>query len=624
MKTTTKPDPSRILIIDDNRGIHKDFDKILEDPSQPAGNLDEMRAALFGPVEQPQTTKVSFHLSHALQGEEGLALLKQAKAENRPFSVAFVDSRMPPGWDGIETIRHLWQESPDLQIILCTAYTDYSWHDIRRIFGERDNLLFLRKPFDTIEVLQMTHTLSRKWEMDHEIQGRLNQLAFYDNLTGLPNRTLFLERLAQTLVQASRYRRKVGLLFIDLDNFKRVNDTLGHSVGDMLLKATADRLVYTLRKSDTIATVANLFDIDIFDMETAGRLGGDEFTIILPILHRSEDAATIAQRIAEQLGKPLFLGGHEIVITPSIGIAIYPEDGTEVDTLIKNADMAMYYAKRVGPNMFKYFQESMNETALKRLTIENHLRQAFAHDEFSLHYQPQIDLSTGKVKGLEALLRWNNWELGEVPPFDFISIAEENGMIVEIGEWVIITACEQFKAWLEKGITLQRISINVSVKQFNHPEFVKNLGKVLEDVALDPHFVELEITESLLVSDTVKINEILMSLKDLGVKTAIDDFGTGYSSLSRLKEMAIDCLKIDKSFVQGIHGGARDRSIVSAIIAMAKTMGLNVIAEGVETKGQADFLKERSCEEVQGYLFSKPMDVSAAETFLRKAFVPKA
>jgi len=624
MKTTTKPDPSRILIIDDNRGIHEDFAKILEGPSQPAGNLDEMRAALFGPVEQPQPTNVSFHLSHALQGEEGLALLKQAKAENRPFSVAFVDSRMPPGWDGIETIRHLWQESPDLQIILCTAYTDYSWHDIRRIFGERDNLLFLRKPFDTIEVLQMTHTLSRKWEMDHEIQGRLNKLAFYDNLTGLPNRTLFLERLTQTLVQASRYQRKTGLLFIDLDNFKRVNDTLGHSVGDMLLKATADRLVYTLRKSDTVATVANPFDIETVDMEIAGRLGGDEFTIILPILQRSEDAATIAQRIAEQLGQPLFLGGHEIVITPSIGIAIYPEDGADVDTLIKNADMAMYYAKRVGPNMFKYFQESMNETALKRLTIENHLRQAFAHDEFSLHYQPQIDLSTGKVKGMEALLRWNNWELGEVPPVDFISIAEENGMIVEIGEWVIIAACEQFKAWLEQGITLQRISINVSVKQFNHPDFVKNLGKVLQDVALEPHYVELEITESLLVSETVKINEILISLKDLGVKTAIDDFGTGYSSLSRLKEMAIDCLKIDKSFVQGIHGGARDRSIVSAIIGMAKTMGLNVIAEGVETEGQADFLREKSCEEVQGYLFSRPMDASAAETFLRKAFVPKA
>jgi diguanylate cyclase (GGDEF)-like protein len=522
---------------------------------------------------------------------------------------------MPPGWDGIETIRSLWQESPDLQVILCTAYTDYSWQDIRRIFGERDNLLFLRKPFDTIEVLQLTHALSRKWEMNHEIQGRLNQLAFYDNLTGLPNRTLFLERLTQTIVQASRYQRKAGLLFIDLDNFKRVNDTLGHSLGDMLLKAVADRLVDSLRKSDTVANP--------FDMETAGRLGGDEFTIILPCVQRSEDAATIAQRIAEQVGQPLILGGHEIVITPSIGIAIYPDDGTDVETLIKNADMAMYYAKRIGPNMFKYFQESMNETALQRLTIENHLRQALAHDEFSLHYQPQIELSTGKVKGMEALLRWNNWELGEVPPLDFIPIAEESGMIVEIGEWVFCTACKQFKSWIEQGRNLRRISINVSVKQFNHPDFAKYLGKVLEDVALEPHFVELEITESLLASDTTKIKAILTVLKDLGVKTAIDDFGTGYSSLSRLKEMPIDCLKIDKSFVQGIHGGARDRSIVSAIIAMAQSMGLNVIAEGVETKGQADFLKEQSCEEVQGYLFSRPMDVSTAETFLRRAFTQK-
>ena len=615
MKVTTKPDPSRILIIDDNQDIHDDFDKILNSSSPSTDNLDAMRAALFGPIEQPQVRKSSFHLSHALQGEEGLALLKQAKEQNLPFSVAFVDSRMPPGWDGIETIRKLWQESPDLQVILCTAYTDYSWQEIYQIFGERDNLLFLRKPFDTIEVLQLTHTLSRKWEMDHEIQGRLNQLAFFDSLTGLPNRTLFLERLTQTLIQANRYQRMAALLFIDLDNFKRVNDTLGHSVGDLLLKATADRLVYSLRKSDTIANP--------FEMHTAGRLGGDEFTIILPNLQRSEDAAAISQRIAEQVGQPLILGDHEIVITPSIGIAIYPDDGTDVDTLMRNADMAMYYAKRIGPNMFKYFQESMNETALKRLTIENHLRQASAHDEFSLHYQPQINLSTGEVKGMEALLRWNNWELGEISPVDFIPIAEESGLIVEIGEWVFVTACRQFKSWLDRAINPQRISINVSVKQFLHPNFTHYIDRVLKEIALDPCFVELEITETLLVNDTVNIREILNSLKNIGVRTAIDDFGTGYSSLSRLKEMPIDCLKIDKSFVQGIHGGSRDRSIVSTIISMAKGMGLNVIAEGVETKGQVDFLKEQACEEVQGYLFSRPMDVSAAGTFLDKALQTK-
>jgi len=615
MKATTKPDPSRILIIDDNHDIHDDFDKILTDASKAEGNLDEMRAALFGPVEQVPAAKVMFHLSHALQGEEGFTLLQQAKAENRPFSVAFVDSRMPPGWDGIETIRNLWQDSPGLQVVLCTAYTDYSWQDIRRIFGERDNLLFLRKPFDPMEVLQLTHTLSRKWEMDHEIQGRLNQLAFYDSLTGLPNRTLFLERLNQTILQASRYKQKAGLLFIDLDNFKRVNDTLGHSVGDLLLQAIADRLLNALRKSDTVANRV--------DMETAGRLGGDEFTVILPNLKHDEDAATIAQRIAEQLGQSLTLGSHEIVITPSIGIAIYPDDGADVDTLIKSADMAMYYAKRIGPNMFKYFQESMNETALKRLTIENHLRQAFDHDEFSLHYQPQIDLFSGEVKGMEALLRWNNWELGAVPPLEFIPIAEENGMIVEIGQWVLLTACKQFKSWSERGMNLQRISINISVKQFTHPDFVTCLGKVLEDVALEPHFVELEVTESLMVSDTKEINAILKSLKELGVKFSIDDFGTGYSSLSRLKEMPVDCLKIDKSFVQGIHGGARDRAIVAAIIAMAKGMGLHVIAEGVETKGQMDFLKEQSCEEAQGYLLSRPMDAAATEAFLLRAFTQK-
>lgn len=612
MKASVTPDSSRILIIDDNRDIHDNFETILKDSDQPAESLDEMRAALFGEVQQPRTEKKAFDLGHAMQGDEGLRLLRQAKADNRPFSVAFVDSRMPPGWDGVETIRHLWQESPDLQVVLCTAFTDYSWQDIRRIFGERDNLLFLRKPFDTIEVLQLTHALSCKWEMAHEIRGRLNQLAFYDSLTSLPNRTLFLERLTQTLTQASRYQRRAGLLFIDLDNFKRVNDTLGHSVGDLLLQVVAERLVHSLRKSDTVANP--------FDLGTAGRLGGDEFTVILPKLNRNEDAAIIAQRIAEQLGQPLTLADHEIVITPSIGIAIYPEDGTDVETLIKNADMAMYYAKRIGPNMFKYYQESMNETALKRLTIENHLRQAFERREFLLHYQPQFDLSTGRVNGMEALLRWNNWEFGNIPPVEFIPIAEESGMIVEIGEWVFSEACRQFKTWLEKGFDLRRIAINVSVRQFIHPEFIDFLANVLEDTALGPGLVELEITESLLVNDSVDIGTILQKLKQLGVKTAIDDFGTGYSSFIRLKEMPIDCLKIDKSFVQGIHGGGRDQSIVSAIIAMARSMGLNVIAEGVETTEQAKFLKDQFCQEAQGFLLSRPMDVVTAEVFLQNAF----
>ena len=572
-KSTASP---RILVIDDNPAIHEDFRKILVKSTKPVDGLQDMRSALFGDVRQP-VTLVDFEVDFASQGEEGLEMVQQAQATGRPYALAFVDSRMPPGWDGIETISHLWQACPDLQVVICTAYTDYSWQDIHRILGENDSLLFLKKPFDNVEVLQLAHALTCKWKLNREIQGRLNQLAFYDNLTGLPNRTLFVDRLTQTLAEAGRYRHKIALLFIDLDNFKRINDTLGHSLGDDLLKATAERLVKCLRTSDTVAKLS--------EAEMAARLGGDEFTVILPELNRIEDAGVVAQRIAEQLSQPLTLGNHQVTVTPSIGIAVFPEDGDNIEALIKNADMAMYYSKRIGPNLYKYYQESMNATALKRMTIENHLRHALEREEFTLHYQPQFDLVSSQVCGMEALLRWNNWELGNVPPLEFISIAEENGMIVGIGEWVLRTACKQTRAWLELGFHLKQIAVNVSVKQFTHPNFLKMVSEVLAETTLEPHFLEIEITESLLVNDTQEINVILHKLKEMNIKIAIDDFGTGYSSLSRLKEMPIDCLKIDQSFVNGIHGGTRDQSIISAIIAMAEGMGLKVIAEGVETTG---------------------------------------
>ena len=338
-KSTASP---RILVIDDNPAIHEDFRKILVKSVKPVDGLQDMRLALFGDESQP-VTLVDFEVDFASQGEEALEMVQQALAAGRPYALAFVDSRMPPGWDGIETISHLWQAYPELQVVICTAYTDYTWQDIHRILGESDSLLFLKKPFDNVEVLQLAHALTCKWKLNREIQGRLNQLAFYDSLTGLPNRTLFVDRLTQTLSEAGRYRRKVALLFIDLDNFKRINDTLGHSLGDDLLKATAERLVKCLRTSDTVARLS--------EAEMAARLGGDEFTVILPELDREEDAGVIAQRIAEQLSQPLTLGNHQVIVTPSIGIAVFPEDGDNIEALIKNADMAMYYSKRVGPNL---------------------------------------------------------------------------------------------------------------------------------------------------------------------------------------------------------------------------------------------------------------------------------
>ncbi len=609
MTSCTGNSPYRILIIDDNASILKDFQKILKKTRSSNDGLDDLESMLFGSEHQTMAG-TAFEIDCALQGQEGLGLVQQAQAAGRPYALAFVDGRMPPGWDGIETINRIWQEYPDLQVVLCTAYSDYSWQEIRRVLGENDSLLILKKPFDNVEVLQLAHALTRKWELNREIQGRLNQLAFYDTLTGLPNRTLFIDRLTQILDTTGRYQRKGALLFIDLDNFKRINDTLGHSVGDELLKVTAERLIKSLRTSDTVARLSA--------SEMAARLGGDEFTVILSELADEEDAGMVAQRITDAISQPMNLGSHQVIVSPSIGIAIFPRDGNTMETLLKNADLAMYFAKRSGPGTFKYYQESMNAAALKRMTIENHLRQAFERDEFMLHYQPQFDLVTGQLSGMEALLRWHNHELGHVPPLEFIPVAEESGLILPLGEWVLRTACRQAQAWLEKGLTIPRVAVNVSVKQFTHSNFLEIVQKVLAETALAPQRLEIEITESLLVDDKHGIGAILQELKAMNVRIAVDDFGTGYSNLSRLKEMPFDCLKIDRSFVCGIDGGMRNESIISAILAMAEGMNLRVIAEGVETNRQVEYLRNKHCQEVQGYLFSRPMAAEQVEALLQK------
>jgi len=503
-----------------------------------------------------------------------------------------------------------------VQIVLCTAYADYSWDEIQRALGKSDSLLILKKPFDNVEILQLAHALTCKWQQQRESQLRLNKLAFYDDLTGLPNRTLFLDRLALFLELAQRFKKNGALLFIDLDNFKRINDTLGHSVGDELLKISAERLGKCLRTSDTVAGVSS--------NEFVARLGGDEFTVVLPEMERAEDAAAVARRISEILGQPIDIGDNQVIITPSIGIAIFPQDGDTMETLIKNADTAMYFAKRIGPNLFKYYQESMTATALKRLTIENHLRRAIRSDEFTLHYQPQFELSTGRVSGLEALLRWESPELGDVPPLEFIPVAEECGLIITIGEWVLRTACRQAATWVKKGIPLQRIAVNFSVNELTHPNFLKMIRRVLSETTLEPQLLEIEITESVFIGNE-GIMAILNALKDMRLRIAIDDFGTGYSNLFRLKEMPIDCLKIDRSFLNtcGVDGGMKDGAIICAIIDMAQAMGLRVIAEGVETTEQADFLKEKHCQEVQGYLFSRPMSTQQVESYFRRLALSK-
>lgn len=600
----------RILIIDDNVAIHEDFKKILLKGKSSDSKLDDLESALFGERDEVFSPP-EYVIDFATQGKEALAMVEQAEKEGSPYALAFVDGRMPPGWDGIETISRLWKVSPDMQMVLCTAYADYSWDEIQQNLGQTDSLVILKKPFDIAEVLQLAHALTRKWELNKEIQGRLHQLAYFDSLTGLPNRTQFLESLNKTLANAQKKEKKAALLFIDLDEFKRINDTLGHSIGDKLLKIIAQRLSTCVRDSDLLG--------ELGENHKTARLGGDEFTVLLPNVESDEEAAAVAKRISNSLNQPVELGGHQMMVVPSIGIALFPADGEDSDTLMKNADMAMYFAKRNGPQNYRFYQESMNAKALKRLTIETQLRNGLEAEEFSLAYQPQFDLKTGNLSGVEALLRWKNKELGQIPPMEFIPIAEESGLIHPLGEWVMRTACTQVKTWQDQGIDLPRIGVNVSPKEFIHPEFISNVNSALADSGLEPTALQIEITETLLMEHFEGTAKTLEELHKMGVQVAIDDFGKGYSSLSRLQELAIDCLKIDRSFVSAFDESFRQKSVLNAIIAMANGMDLGMIAEGVETKEQFLFLQEKHCDEAQGYMLSRPLTLEQAEEFLQKA-----
>ncbi|MDH3451827.1 MAG: EAL domain-containing protein, partial [Gammaproteobacteria bacterium] len=378
-------------------------------------------------------------------------------------------------------------------------------------------------------------------------EEKIRQLAYSDSLTSLPNREAFKERLHQALTLARRHQRVSAILFLDLDDFKRVNDTLGHTVGDLLLQAVADRLLVSVRDSDSVAH----HEADDTP-KTVARLGGDEFTILLAEIGGGEDAATVAQRILNALGEPFNLTGHEVFISPSIGITLFPQDGDDAETLLKNADSAMYAAKRSGKNLYQFFDGSINEAALKRLTLDSLLRKALEREELFLHYQPQLDLVDGQIRGVEVLLRWRNPDLGMVSPGEFIPIAEENGQIAPIGEWVLRTACAQAKRWIDDGHSLSRVAVNISVVQFVRPDFPDLIAHILQATGLEPNALELEITESLLVKDVDRAIHTLQALKEIGVQLSIDDFGTGYSSLGQLKRFPIDRLKIDQSFVRDI------------------------------------------------------------------------
>ncbi|MFC3107052.1 amino acid permease [Undibacterium arcticum] len=429
---------------------------------------------------------------------------------------------------------------------------------------------------------------------------RIEYLANFDSLTGLPNRNLFMNRLEQSLIQERRAQGKLGLLFLDIDRFKHINDSFGHAFGDSLLKEFAARLKSVLRERDTVA-----------------RLGGDEFVIILAGISEYENAARVALKILNAFLQPLSVDGRELHVTTSIGVSVYPEDDDEADALLKHADVAMYRAKDQGRNCFQCYTLEMGSKAVERMELEHALHHALENNEFELHYQPQIDLKSGRVKSVEALIRWHHPELGSVAPLRFIQLAEETGLIIPIGEWVLKTACAQTSAWHRAGYRLT-VAVNVSGRQFQQKNMPQLVQSVLDGTGLDAAYLELELTESMLMNDSEATIQILGHLKAIGVGLSIDDFGTGFSSLSYLTRFAIDIIKIDQSFISGLAKKPEAASITLAIIALAKALGLKTVAEGVETAEQLDFLHANGCDAIQGYYFSRPLPADEMTTLLRR------
>ena len=451
-------------------------------------------------------------------------------------------------------------------------------------------------------------------QLSHE--RRLHHLAYYDSLTGLPNRQSFYENLEKFISLARRGNYQAGVMFIDLDRFKRINDTLGHDYGDKVLQEVAIRLKESVRDSDI---VARNYDVKSFNNEIA-RLGGDEFTLFLSHIESAEETSAVTQRIIDSLSQPIKIDNYELTITPSIGIAMYPENGNTVNELMKHADIAMYQAKEDGRRTFKFYSNASNDRALERLQLEEYMRSAVANQGFQLYYQPQVDLEKNSITKAEALIRWFHPELGFIPPDDFISIAEESGIIIELGDWILDTACLQAKAWMDAGIKNCRVSVNVSSVQFKQSALIDKVKSALSKSQLPPHLLELELTESAVMSDVEDNIERLQQFKDMGITVAVDDFGTGYSSLSYLKKFPIDTLKIDRSFIDEIATSENDVAIVKAIMVLAETMGLNVVAEGIETLEQLKILHDFGCQHIQGYFFSKPLPNDDFVEFVEEHF----
>jgi diguanylate cyclase (GGDEF)-like protein len=635
MPVQASPEARRILVIDDNDAIHNDFRKTLISGDQPSAKLSSAKAAVFG--DSGTATTISslpkFEVESAMQGQEGLKILEEALQADNPFTVAFVDMRMPPGWDGVQTIQRLWQADPNVQVVICTAYSDYSWQEISKKLGLTDRLLILKKPFDPVEITQIATSLSEKWALKRKAQLKMEELelmvqertaelihaALHDKLTGLPNRTLVRDRITQAIERRKRNPDyNFAIFFLDFDRFKLVNDSYGHEVGDELLVEISRRLAKSTRAGDSVG----ISD----DASLAARLGGDEFIILADGLKKVEDAGRIANRLLQALGATYTLKTRSVTSTASIGITTSAIAYQNADDMLRDADTAMYHAKAAGKARYVMFDRQMHEQVTARLEMENELRHAVERNELVLHYQPVVALADGAVVGFEALVRWNHKTRGFILPNDFIPCCEETGLIVPIGYWIVTEACKQLKAWQSLSPSQANLfmCVNLSARQLGVPELVPHIRRLLTETGVRPECLIFEITETVMIRNADASIPVLQQLKAMGVRLHMDDFGTGYSSLSCLHRFPLTGLKIDQSFVKSAGQNRDYAAIVHAIVTLARNLGMSLVAEGIETADQLALLQAMECDKGQGFYFSKPLDASAAKDYLQSRDVAQA
>ncbi|MYN07243.1 EAL domain-containing protein [Pseudoduganella aquatica] len=584
------------------RAARKEAESLLEQKSRELYDINQNLRQLNSHIEESEARYRSLVelIPDAIWIHTGGKIVFLNPAAQRLFGAASAgsllgtdaDARVPAEFhaqlaEGTYNDISLAQQQPRsaLQLLrLDGALVDVEYFGCRLWFNNADS------------VMSVAHDVTERRQQEKAIEHQ----ATHDQLTGLPNRALFLDRLAHAIRRAERRKERLAVVFLDLDKFKQVNDTLGHAVGDELLRVVASTLRHSVRDFDTVA-----------------RLGGDEFVLLLDSPLGETTPGMIAERIGEHLARPVLLAGQEHVITGSMGLSLYPNDGDQAENLLRQADIAMYRAKQAGRNGFQFFTQEMQQRLDARVTLEQGLMRALQRDEFVLHYQPQVDLASGKVIGLEALLRWQSPELGLVPPMQFIPVAEESNLITAIGGWVLDKACATLRAWLDAGVPVVPVAVNVAASQFAHQNMETMLREVLARYSLEPGLIEFELTESLSMVDPEASIALMHRLKAIGITMSIDDFGTGYSNLSYLKRFPVDKLKIDQSFTRGMASDPEDRSIVTAVIRLAHSLGLRAIAEGVETEGQMQLLARHGCDEIQGYYFSRPLAEPGIVAMLR-------